>query len=197
MKEIIILTLIITIKVSFCLKHDDICKNIQQECKGAYNTFNKYLIECNQLKCHSNHQYKCNQIYCSRNVKSCNDFYKLTRPSTSLLKLPQRIKENSLYTSQIKKCQLKKYKLNKQNVCLSSKTCILVKKKAKNIIAKSKHSVHKVICPCRGEYNYQCENIYCTINDMVCDYLTKVNSTKRVALNFQICMNHNQTLKFI
>ena len=80
---------------------------------------------------------------------------------------------------------------------MSSKTCILVKKKAKNIIVKSKHSVQKVVCPCRGEYNYQCENIYCTINDMVCDYLMKVNSTKRVALNFQICMNHNQTLKFI
>ena len=55
MKIIIILTLIITIKVSKSLKHDDICKNIQQECKGTYNIFNKYLIECNQLKCHGNH----------------------------------------------------------------------------------------------------------------------------------------------
>jgi len=123
MKTFLLINLFIGISVS--LKQNEICKNSQKECKGKYNSFNSYFIDCNQVKCHGNHSFKCNHIYCTTNAKSCIDFYNLNRPSASLLKLPQRINKNSMFESKIKDCNLKQYKLNKDNVCKNTSNSLV------------------------------------------------------------------------
>ncbi len=95
MKILIFFIALITIEITISLKQNEICKNSQQECRGKYNSMNLYHTECEPVKCHGSHNYKCNNIYCTTNAKSCNDFYNLNRPRTSMLKLPQRANSHS------------------------------------------------------------------------------------------------------
>jgi hypothetical protein len=186
------------IRISVTLKQNEICKNIQQECKGKYNLFNTYIIDCNQVKCHGNHPFKCNHIYCTKNAKSCIDFYNLNRPSASMLKLPQRTNKHSMYESKIKDCNLKQYKLKKDNVCKNEKNCILIKKSPKNSYSFQMTLKEKTVCPCSAtKYDFHCGIEYCTSNSIVCDHLLKIKSNKTFSFfnNFPKCMNGNQTIK--
>jgi hypothetical protein len=191
MKITFILTFIIGISSS--LKKNEICKNIQQECKGRYNSLNHYVIDCNQVKCHGNHPFKCNQFYCTKNAKSCIDFYNFNRPSASMLKLPQRKKTHLLYANIIKACDSKKYNLNHENICLIGKNCSLVEKAVKYSRGHTISSIKKIACPCKGKYAYHCGNNYCTSNNIVCKNLNKKN--KNLKTNFPKCLNDNQTIQ--
>jgi hypothetical protein len=195
MKTFLLINLFIGISVS--LKQNEICKNSQKECKGKYNSFNSYFIDCNQVKCHGNHSFKCSHIYCTTNAKSCIDFYNLNRPSASLLKLPQRINKNSMFESKIKDCNLKQYKLNKDNVCKNEKSCILIEKAPKNSYNFQMNFKDNIICPCIGKYDFHCGIKYCTSNSLVCDHLLKIKSKKTSSFynSFPKCTNTNQRIK--
>ena len=191
--KIILFVIILFVGISVSLKQNEICKNSQQECKGKYNPFNTYIIDCNQVKCHGTHKFKCNHIYCTKNAKSCIDFYNLNRPSASMLKLPQRTNKHSMYESKIKDCNLKQYKLNKENVCKNEKSCILIEKSYSFQMALKE----KTVCPCGAKYDFHCGIKYCTSNSVVCDHLLKIKSNKTSSFfnNFPKCMNGNQTIK--
>ena len=179
MKILIFFITLITIEITISLKQNEICKNSQQECRGKYNSMNLYHTECEPVKCHGSHNYKCNNIYCTTNAKSCNDFYNLNRPRTSMLKLPQRANSHSLYTNQIKDCKQKEYKLNHKDVCLNVKKCL----KPEEVYSKYsflKKKPKKIECPCRGKHNYHCGDKYCTINSRVCDHLFTIKSLSLV-----------------
>jgi hypothetical protein len=188
---------LIFIGISVSLKQYEICRNSQQECKGRYNSLNHYVIDCNQVKCHGTHQIKCNHIYCTKNPKSCIDFYNLNRPSASMLKLPQRANKHSMYESKIKDCNLKQYKLNKENVCKNEKSCTLIEKSPKNSYSFQITLKEKTVCPCGAKYDFHCGIKYCTSNSIVCDHLLKTKSNKTFSFfnNFPKCMNGNQTIK--
>jgi hypothetical protein len=187
MKIILLINLFIGISVS--LKQNEICKNSQQECKGKYNSFNHYVIICNQVKCHGNHPFKCNHIYCTKNAKSCIDFYNLNRPSASMLKLPQRTNKHSMYESKIKDCDSENYKRNEKDACLNGKNCILFDRTSKSL-------VKKILCPCKRKYNYHCGNNYCTTNNVVCKHLFSSYSMNKISsFNISKCMNDNQIIK--
>ena len=193
MKILIFFITLITIEITISLKQNEICKNSQQECRGKYNSMNLYHTECEPVKCHGSHNYKCNNIYCTTNAKSCNDFYNLNRPRTSMLKLPQRANSHSLYTNQIKDCKQKEYKLNHKDVCLTGNNCILYEKStSKNAVFDLKSLIRKIPCPCKGKHNYHCGTNYCTVNGSVCDHLIK----KKSVSNLQKCLNDNQSINF-
>jgi hypothetical protein len=184
------------IEFSFSLKQNEICKHNQEECKGTYNSQNIYNIECKKTKCEASHQFKCNQIYCTKNARSCIDFYNLNRPSFSILRLPQRKNSHSLSSKQIKDCKLKEYKLNEKDFCLTDKSCTLFKKKTKSSMINSDHSsTEMIICPCRGKLNYHCGFKYCTINNLACKHLSKLLIKNKSFNYFKKCMNANQTIR--
>jgi hypothetical protein len=176
MKIPILLTLLIGFTVSF--KLNEICKNTQEECKGKYNTFNHYVSECDPVKCHGNQSFKCNRIYCTKDAKSCIDFYNLNRQSYSMVRLPQNNNRHSLFLSKIKSCALKEYKLKQQDVCMVGKKCTLFRSEnTKHYRASSKI---QITCPCMGKYNFHCGKNYCTINDIACGQLLLTKSFNKM-----------------
>ena len=77
--------------------------------------------------------------------------------------------------------------MNKQDVCLTGGNCIL---------AKNTKSMNKIICPCKGKFNYHCGNKYCTINNIVCYQIFKAYSVKKkLPSNIPECMNDFKVIK--
>jgi len=187
MKISIFLFLIIGIAVS--LKPFEICKNSQQVCKGTYNSFNEYKLDCNPISCQGYHHFKCKGIYCTNNAKSCIFFYDLNRPKTSMLRLPQRPFDPSFYAKQINDCKPIEYKLNQQDICWNSKTCVL----------HEMLSAKRIQCPCKGKHNYHCANKYCTLNSIVCDQLMiklkSIHKNEREKFSTK-CSNSNQSMNY-
>jgi len=185
MKIFILLLISAIIGITVNLRVDELCKNKGQECKGKYNSYHEYSVDCKQVKCHGNHSFYCNEIYCTNNAKSCIDFYNLNRPSISTLRMPQRKIISSVYVSQIKDCKLIDYKLKHQDVCLTSEECFFLKEsKNRYPLFYQQPPTIETRCPCKDKHNYHCGNKYCTINSLVCDHLktTKfINKLKSIS----------------
>jgi hypothetical protein len=191
----IIFLIYLLVAHTIAIRPSDLCKNVQLECKGVYKTNLRYALNCGMTKCEDrNHKYKCNQMYCSVDMKTCEEYKNKIRSAASMLKLTQPNEKLTLFNQKIKDCNVKEYKLNKQDVCKIGKNCILVEKGKKNSKVYSLYSIKDITCPCKGKHSYQCGNEYCTVNNIVCD---KLMSNQTMKIKYKDCFNGDQTIKNI
>lgn len=137
----------------------DICIRKQLKCK--HSELNE--DECKISECNGKHKHKCG-IFCSLNKEDCDLFQSTcSNIDYSISNMTLFYKNNIKNLSLIKTCQ--SYKWNTNDVCLKRKT-------QKNLFSYLNLNFGiKEFFPCSKAYNYECLNIYCTINETVCDEL--------------------------
>ena len=184
-KSLIILSL--TFHFSIGIKSTDFCVLKQKECKGYYNENQIYKIECNSIKCHGAFRYDCVSNICTNKVTECSKYKKMNtyfnilntiRSIDTILyakNLNQTIKIKT-FNHNIKDCNNKIYKFQKNDFCINGKNC-LVKRKIGNIFSFNyvygKTIFRGTECHYPNEQSFKCGKL-CTIDSNACNYVLQI-----------------------
>lgn len=140
------------------------------------NSLCKISREIKNHICSGKYEFECTKDYCSTNLTTCENFFKLksiTKTFTTLLFNQRRSKEYASFIGSIKTCSLPKFKksINSSNICLSKEDCFIKEK------FKYKYSfqnyLKKIVCPCNGQHHVYCGKNYCATSQTDCDLFLK------------------------
>ena len=139
-KKCIIIGIILLIKTILSLKSTDLCHNVEQECKGNYDSNQNYQIKCQNVKCFGKNGHQCGVTKCAVNKKQCDDYTNFTY-SLSLQKLKislgkysiqnqEQIKAHEkektkliIINQKIANCPSSPYKFNTSDFCINGVFC--------------------------------------------------------------------------
>lgn len=182
----LILCLLIASHLSMSLKSNDLCSLVQEECKGSYDSSQKYEIKCQLADCNGKYPYKCGQDKCSIDQKSCDSYLYFTLASNSYkykndmdkfafirfnLKTMHNMerKKYKFFNENVQNCTVRFYEYKPSDVCLIGNYCLEKRKIFKAY--GSNYLIKKANCTCTGAHSFHCDKNYCTNHKSACDYL--------------------------
>ena len=154
MKTVLIIFFIfVSLAQCISIKHDDLCFPKQGKEFGCYDAYS----------------FSCGGFVCTKSQNTCHVL-------SSFNGLKGKESKYRKFIQTIKKCaEPPKYKWNKNDVCLNSKTCI------KPEIHRLWSTQIKLIeCKCIGKHSFRCDSHYCGIDERACNGLKK---TKIAGIN--------------
>ena len=109
------------------------CRINQKECIGSYDSLNKYIINCTNIKCNGKYKYQCGQDICSTDQLNCDVYLRLIKvintygafyneyvASQTVTSNYFIMRKNKLknFNNKIAKCALVKYEFNSNDFCI-------------------------------------------------------------------------------
>jgi hypothetical protein len=178
----------------FCLQSNAVCKNTNEECAGRFSLDLVYFIRCEKICCSNEYPFSCSSEnhFCAQSKQACDQFLRIREFINLMFKMPKDQTKYKKFHQEIKPCPTKmKTKINPNDVCSVGKNCYLSWRTNASIKSFIAYLTKKIVCPCqKGRHTYQCSNMFCTKNNLVCASLLKQlpaygNNT------FQKCLNDN------
>lgn len=186
------------------LKSTEFCKINQLECKGNYDSSDKYRLECSRIKCSGKHKYKCGEDKCTISQQECDAYLHLAN-NVKMFKYNQEIqkyfflrsKEDSILEREKKRlkdfnknmpnCTLFVYQFSSRDFCVNGLNCLERKKILKS--SRINYIVKQTSCRFPDTLSYQCSKHFCSSNDISCNNFKMKNfiqNSSMIIKNFNI-----------
>ena len=128
----------------------------------------EFCYRKNEFECFGNFSYNCGNAVCTKTQYNCHVLSLFSKQKVNELKY-------TIFMGKIKDCLAPpKYKWNKKDVCLNSKTC------TQSGIFRL-WSIKLNECKCPGKHSFKCNNKdYCGIDERACEGLKKTSTIGKI-----------------
>lgn len=196
---LVFLGLSLELKCILSIKSTDICFASEKYCKGVYDLKNQYQTRC-EVFCQGKYSYSCGTDRCAVSKAVCDEHQNILQTLSIFFKSVKYRAEKEKYlifNQTVKKCPNMAYTWQPSDICVNGVSCYQRKEipmRNDNI-----YSLKKIVCPCKGEFNYRCGKDYCAVHSKACEgfFLRDVGITKNEAASLGIrgCGNDFLTIK--
>lgn len=201
-----LLALMVMIQQSLSLKSTDVCRLLQKECTGYYDSNRKYKIKCDTIECHGKYRFKCGRDKCTLGETECYSLQKWALDAKrnqliyNIFPMPSNSQKKSGYTElskfqvfnqSIKNCSHIAYQFKTSDICVSGTNCF--EKSRLFMGQKNNDLTRKVDCKCTNKHNYRCgggDGLFCATNNTACEYYLRLKISKKLP-QLKKCGNDN------